>query len=99
MFVDVLRHVQPPTPADDSPKPMLRPILDILASALPASDAGGSKTMVVLDDITSLEWIGFSTLDVVRFCRALRSACLKVQHLPHYKSFRGVDQSILEQLK
>jgi len=33
--------------------------------------------MVILDDISSLEWTGVSSLDLIRFIRALRSLCLK----------------------
>ncbi|KAJ3986526.1 hypothetical protein F5890DRAFT_1407134 [Lentinula detonsa] len=35
--------------------------------------------LVILDDISSLEWIGFSTSDLLRLCRALRVLCLKNQ--------------------
>ncbi|KAF8886262.1 hypothetical protein CPB84DRAFT_1712444 [Gymnopilus junonius] len=33
--------------------------------------------LVILDDISMLEWVGFDTTDVVRFARALRSVCTK----------------------
>ncbi|PPQ69913.1 hypothetical protein CVT25_002471 [Psilocybe cyanescens] len=33
--------------------------------------------MVILDDITMLEWIGFPLIDVARFMRALRAVCLQ----------------------
>ncbi|KAF8874564.1 hypothetical protein CPB84DRAFT_1690054 [Gymnopilus junonius] len=33
--------------------------------------------LVILDDISMLEWVGFDTTDVVRFVRALRSVCTK----------------------
>ncbi|KAJ3709637.1 hypothetical protein DFJ43DRAFT_1135252 [Lentinula guzmanii] len=37
--------------------------------------------LVVLDDISSLEWIGFSTSDLLRLCRALRNqATLIIRH-------------------
>jgi hypothetical protein len=34
--------------------------------------------LVILDDITILEWIGFPLIDVIRFSRALRALCQKV---------------------
>lgn len=34
--------------------------------------------MVIMDDIASLSWTGFSSLDLIRFSRAIRSLCLKV---------------------
>jgi hypothetical protein len=33
--------------------------------------------LVILDDITILEWIGFPLIDIIRFSRALRALCLK----------------------
>ena len=39
----------------------------------------GGTGLVILDDVSVLEWIGFSLVDVVRFVRALRAACLKVR--------------------
>lgn len=34
--------------------------------------------LVILDDLSTLEWIGFARLDILRFVRALRIACQKV---------------------
>ncbi|KAF5320256.1 hypothetical protein D9611_011339 [Ephemerocybe angulata] len=36
-----------------------------------------SERLVILDDVSTLEWIGFSPLDIMRFVRALRIACHK----------------------
>ncbi|KAF9025011.1 hypothetical protein BDZ89DRAFT_1017128 [Hymenopellis radicata] len=35
--------------------------------------------LVILDDVSTLEWTGTPVLDIVRFCRALRAQCLKSQ--------------------
>lgn len=39
-----------------------------------------SGALVILDDVSSLEWMGYSTSDLCRFCRALRALCSKVNH-------------------
>lgn len=36
------------------------------------------EVLVILDDVSILEWIGFEAQDVGRFCRAVRVLCLKV---------------------
>ncbi|KAF6758969.1 hypothetical protein DFP72DRAFT_887126 [Ephemerocybe angulata] len=36
-----------------------------------------SERLVILDDVSTLEWIGFSPLDIMRFVRALRISCHK----------------------
>ncbi|KAE9394944.1 hypothetical protein BT96DRAFT_826997 [Gymnopus androsaceus JB14] len=38
-----------------------------------------SDALVILDDISSLEWVGYSASDLCRLCRALRALCLKNQ--------------------
>jgi hypothetical protein len=37
--------------------------------------------LVILDDIASLEWLGFSLLDLSRFSRALKNLCAKVRRM------------------
>ncbi|KAF9074272.1 hypothetical protein BDP27DRAFT_1214645 [Rhodocollybia butyracea] len=37
----------------------------------------GPDALVILDDISALEWIGYSTSGLFRLCRALRALCLK----------------------
>jgi len=73
IFVDVLERVRPPD--TDSSAPVLRPILDAVVSALGQSD--GSDALVIVDDLATLDWLGFSVLDITRFCRALAAACRK----------------------
>ncbi|KAJ7935289.1 hypothetical protein B0H13DRAFT_2227178 [Mycena leptocephala] len=68
IFVDVLERVRPPDT-------VLRPILDAVVSALGSND--GSDNLVIVDDLATLDWLGFSVLDITRFCRALAAACRK----------------------
>jgi hypothetical protein len=74
-FVDVLAEVKPPEPSADPSTPTLRPLFDRVASKV---GPNATPTLVILDDVTSLQWIGFSFLDITRFTRALRALCLKV---------------------
>ena len=82
-----MKRVQPdfrvPAPletADQHTPPTLRPLFDFDQDAPHKTDPGDAK-LVILDDIGSLEWMGFSSLDVSRVARALRCACLKVRCL------------------
>ncbi|KIY73020.1 hypothetical protein CYLTODRAFT_417274 [Cylindrobasidium torrendii FP15055 ss-10] len=36
-----------------------------------------SGALVIIDDVSTLEWIGHSRLSIVRFCRAVRAQCIK----------------------
>lgn len=65
-----------PVASDVDVHPM-RSVYDAICNALERLGDDGD-TMVILDDITSLEWIGFPQLDLIRFSRALRSLCFKV---------------------
>ena len=86
-IIDVMKHVQPdfrvPAPletVDQYTPPTLRLLFDLVQGVLHKADLGDAK-LVILDDIATLERIGFSSLDVSRFARALRGACLKVRRL------------------
>jgi len=83
IFVDVPATIgPPPTTGVDSQRPALRAVYDFVRDALGRLQDDGD-IMVLLDDITSLEWIGFPLVDLVRFSRALRSLCFKVLYKPH----------------
>ncbi|KAJ7125220.1 hypothetical protein C8R44DRAFT_840350 [Mycena epipterygia] len=70
LFIDVLKHIAPPPNADAT----LRPTLDAVVSALDAAD----DTLVIVDDLAALDWLGISSvLDITHFCRALSAACRK----------------------
>ncbi|KAJ8597432.1 hypothetical protein M405DRAFT_724165 [Rhizopogon salebrosus TDB-379] len=79
-FMDVFDH-QPLLAVreqGDADKVSLRTIYDLLSVKLSDSQVDGQTPLVILDDITSLEWLGFSLLDLSRFARALRSLCAKM---------------------
>jgi len=80
-FIDVLGEVQPPvSKVDASPTPAFQAILKRVQDVLDREKPDGAgPTMVILDDITMLEWIGFPLLGITRFARALRAACMKVR--------------------
>ncbi|KAG2135463.1 hypothetical protein DEU56DRAFT_913302 [Suillus clintonianus] len=56
----------------------LKSIYDLLSVKLSDSRINGQIPLVILDDITSLEWLGVSLLDLSRFSRALRTLCVKM---------------------
>lgn len=56
----------------------LKCIYDLLSVKLSDSRTNGQIPLVILDDITSLEWFGVSLLDLSRFVRALRTLCVKM---------------------
>lgn len=56
----------------------LKCIYDLLSVKLSDSRTNGQIPLVILDDITSLEWLGVSLVDLSRFARALRTLCVKM---------------------
>lgn len=52
-------------------------IINLLSLDIGAVKAAEEQTLVILDDISSLEWLGFSPLALFRFARALKALCLK----------------------
>ncbi|KAF9241867.1 hypothetical protein BU15DRAFT_87091 [Melanogaster broomeanus] len=55
----------------------LRRVFDLVTSEVHNVQGGDGKSLIILDDIASLEWLGHSVLDLSRFCRALKALCLK----------------------
>ncbi|KAK2464033.1 hypothetical protein APHAL10511_003977 [Amanita phalloides] len=74
-FITVLSHLAPHLTTTFAP---FRPLFDILSRSLQqgGGDGGG---LVILDDLSALEWIGYEATDVLRFVRALRAACIKAK--------------------
>ena len=72
-FVDVLPEVQPTPERRES----LRILIERVQVCL--NRAEGCPALIILDDISTLNWIGFPLLELSRFLRALRAACLKVR--------------------
>ncbi|KZT65043.1 hypothetical protein DAEQUDRAFT_814575 [Daedalea quercina L-15889] len=69
-LIDALSQLQPESTT-------LRPLYDVLHANLTAAAADEGHALVILDDVSSLEWIGFSTADLSRFLRALSALCRK----------------------
>ncbi|PFH45667.1 hypothetical protein AMATHDRAFT_158260 [Amanita thiersii Skay4041] len=74
-IIDVLSHVAPPPASTTSPTTVLKPIFDLTLRTL--EKASGASKLVILDDVSTLEWIGFPLPDIWRFTRALSAACRK----------------------
>ncbi|KAK1232436.1 hypothetical protein PQX77_004412 [Marasmius sp. AFHP31] len=83
-FIDVLSHLPQRNSSSDttvSPVPSLRTVYDQVALLLTSENESSEPgSIVVLDDISSLEWTGHHSIhDLTQFCRALRALCLKIQ--------------------
>ncbi|KAG1751414.1 uncharacterized protein EDB91DRAFT_606470 [Suillus paluster] len=76
-FIDVFDH-HPPSTDGNTNNISLESIYDLLSVKLSDSRVDGQIPLVILDDITSLEWLGCSLLYLSRFARALRSLCAKM---------------------
>ncbi|KAH9916326.1 uncharacterized protein B0H18DRAFT_1038612 [Fomitopsis serialis] len=66
-FIDVLGQVQSSA--------TLRPLYDSVRAQLKAAAPDEGRTLVILDDLSPLEWIGYSTIELSRFLRALSASC------------------------
>lgn len=62
----------------------LRAVFDRVKEYLPSEAENSSSNLLILDDISSLEWMGVSSSEVQRFARALRALCLKVSFLSFF---------------
>ncbi|KAK7470329.1 hypothetical protein VKT23_001759 [Stygiomarasmius scandens] len=71
-FIDVVPMLGSPENPDS-----FRTLFERVNTVLDATETSTEPTLVILDDITTLEWIGYSALATTRFCRALRALCLK----------------------
>lgn len=60
-------------------QPSLRRVFDRLISLLHDEAHLFAHTLLIVDDLSTLEWVGFSTQDVSHFVRALSAACHKVR--------------------
>ena len=70
-FVDILSHVQP---GSDT----LRPLLDLVQTFINDASTTTPHFLVIFDEISTLEWLGFTATEVGRLSRALSSLCRKV---------------------
>ncbi|KAF9042296.1 hypothetical protein BJ165DRAFT_1529725 [Panaeolus papilionaceus] len=73
-FIDVLNYIQP---SFESLNQALG--LDVIFEQIRnrLDQTTDESPMVILDDVASLEWMGFLPLSLIRFVRALRALCLK----------------------
>ncbi|KAF8557662.1 hypothetical protein OG21DRAFT_233710 [Imleria badia] len=83
-FIDVYSHLEESEAAGGSDAPdtsprdsQLRRIFDLVSTELRSAPDSDGKSLVILDDIATLEWLGYSVLELSRLCRALRALCLK----------------------
>jgi len=88
IFVDLLNEAVLPIsePFGNAITRSLRPLYDIVEAELSAADVD-NQPLVILDDVSSLAWLGFSTLELSRFTRALWATCRKVRWIKHITSF------------
>jgi len=73
IFMDLLAGLQPP-----HSQQQLQVIFDRVQQSILQDPTNITPCLLILDDITTLEWVGFSATDVQHFIRALRALCVKV---------------------
>ncbi|KAF8444825.1 hypothetical protein L210DRAFT_3393573 [Boletus edulis BED1] len=74
-FIDVFAHLE--SESESSADSTLKRIFDLVSTELRGGENDDGKSLVILDDIATLEWLGYSVLELSRLCRALRALCLK----------------------
>ena len=84
-FIDVLSQLRSET--------TLRSLYDVVQTHLHAAGPDEGPALVILDDVSVLEWLGYSTTELFRFLRALTALCRKVRNacttgLPTHDSVR-----------
>ncbi|KAI0075107.1 hypothetical protein K474DRAFT_1449238 [Panus rudis PR-1116 ss-1] len=77
VFVEINSQVEPPASPTDDHAPLLKPLLDIVKRQFEIWSQDDVFPLVVIDDISVLEWTGFTTNDIVKFLRALAALCRK----------------------
>ena len=66
----------------DSPLGLsLRPLFDLIYDSFDTLSLPSIQPLLILDDISALEWVGYSMDEINRFCRALFAFCAKVRLL------------------
>lgn len=77
LFVDLVS-----TSASDQSLNTLKPFFDHVKNIIGSLNASTlSQTLILLDDISILEWIGVPVAELSRFARALSALCRKVRTL------------------
>ncbi|KAI0686750.1 hypothetical protein BC835DRAFT_1378697 [Cytidiella melzeri] len=72
VFVDIEAELEQ---SGSTEQPSLRAIFDRTVAHFADEARSLLRTLLVVDDLSILEWIGFSTQEVCRFARALCAAC------------------------
>ena len=70
-FVDILSHVQPGAGT-------LRPLFNLAQKFISDASVTTTHSLVVFDGVSTLEWLGFTAIEVGCLSRALSSLCRKV---------------------
>jgi len=78
LFVDLLAGFEAQNAKCLQGENGLRKAFEHIREHLPSDPENPNTTLVILDDISSLEWMGLPSAEVQRFLRALRALCLKV---------------------
>lgn len=73
-FIDVLSQLRSITTST------LRPLYDVVRTHLQTAVVDEGHTLVILDDVSPLEWIGYSTTELSHFLRALSALCRRVRN-------------------
>ncbi|TFK53803.1 hypothetical protein OE88DRAFT_1711625 [Heliocybe sulcata] len=78
-FLDLVPDTQPQLGSSDPTRPALRPIMNEIRSLLQqAGDAHAHEpVLILLDDISVLEWIGYTVHELANFLRALAALARK----------------------
>ena len=80
--LDALSYIKPPATspssgASDDAQRGLKALYDLVQTSLQAEGAS-ADVLVIVDDLSTLEWIGIPSLELTRFVRALHASCLQV---------------------
>ncbi len=76
--MDMLAGFNLPLHVHSEEKNSLRAAFDRIQDLLSSKLKKPGTTLFILDDISTLDWIGLPPADVQKFIRALRARCLKV---------------------
>ncbi|EIN11178.1 hypothetical protein PUNSTDRAFT_82728 [Punctularia strigosozonata HHB-11173 SS5] len=57
------------------PNASLRPLFNDIKRGLESPSAVGKPSLIIVDDIAVMEWIGFPYVEIARFIRALTALC------------------------
>lgn len=85
-FIDVLSYIPDLPYVEEGAVGALRPVVDALRALLDSTEEGA---LVILDDLSALEWLGVPAPELTRLVRALTALCRKVCLHPSLASLLG----------